>query len=120
MCSLQGELAEKQLKYEMDRLNADRLIDVSSGADVRPDVLKDLYKLTVPTVRKGCDRLREAMKVYSRERRADRELVMGAQEACENAQDWICDVEERCRVEQLHIEAKQLTKEVDFEPFKSG
>ena len=69
--SLQGELAEKQLRYEMDRLNSSRLIDVSSGANVRPDILKDLFKITVPDVCKVCDRLRKAMRIYSQECWAD-------------------------------------------------
>ena len=113
-------MAERELRYEMSRLNVGSLVDVSPGATVRPDVLRDLVKLTAPAVRRRCDRLREAMKTYTRDHGAARDLALRARQAYEKAEDWICAVDDRCRAEQLHVEAKRLPKTVDFEPFKPG
>jgi hypothetical protein len=55
-------LAMRQLDCEIGRLRSPRLIDIASGADVKPDILKDLLKVDVPDVRKSVDRARDALK----------------------------------------------------------
>jgi hypothetical protein len=80
------------MRHEMSRLDASSLVDVSPGAKVQPDVLMGLFKVTVPSVRRSCDQLREAMKIYSRDQGASRSLALLAQKAYERAEDWICDV----------------------------
>ncbi|MEI7747392.1 MAG: hypothetical protein WCJ28_07615, partial [Actinomycetota bacterium] len=117
---LQSEFTEKQLRHEISRLDVDSLIDVSPGAIVRPDVLRDLVKLRAPAVKKRCDRLKEAMKAYLRDHGANRGLALEAQQAYEKADDWVCAVDDRYHSEELHNEIKQLDKIVDFEPFKPG
>jgi hypothetical protein len=44
-------LAMRQLDCEIGRLRSPRLIDVAPGADVKPNILKDLLKVDVPDVR---------------------------------------------------------------------
>jgi hypothetical protein len=53
---LRYTLAMRQLDCEIARLRSPRLIDVKQGADVQPDVLKDLLKVDIPDVRKSVDR----------------------------------------------------------------
>jgi hypothetical protein len=55
----------KQLDCEIARLRSPRLIDVEQGADVQPDILKDLLKVDVPDIRKSVDRARDALKTMT-------------------------------------------------------
>jgi hypothetical protein len=58
-------LAMRQLDCEIGRLRSPRLIDVTPGVDVKPDILKDLLKVDVPDVRKSVDRARDALKTLT-------------------------------------------------------
>ncbi len=117
---LQYTLAMKQLQYEIERLNSPKLIDVGQGSSVKPDVLKDLLKITVPEVRKSVDRARDALKTLSLADEADEETIMDAQEVCEKAIKWVSDIEDRCKDEQLHLDVKAQPRELDFVPFRPG
>jgi hypothetical protein len=50
------------LDCEIGQLRSPKLINVAPGADVKPDILKDLLKVDVPDVRKSVDRARDALK----------------------------------------------------------
>jgi hypothetical protein len=114
-------LAMRQLDCEIGRLRSPRLIDVAPGADVKPDILKDLLKVDVPDVCKSVDRARDALKTLTAVATvADAEKLLDAQDACEQAISWIAMVEERCKGEQLHLDVKQEPREVDFVPFRPG
>ena len=113
-------MAAEEIKRKMSGLNSGVLIDVSPSAAIRPDVLRDLFKLTVPKISKSRDLLRDSMKTYAKDRRADEGLLRRALATCEAARQWVDSVESRCQAEQLHVEAKRLPKTVDFEPFKPG
>jgi hypothetical protein len=117
---LQYTLAMKQLQYEIERLNSPKLIDVGQGSNVKPDVLKDLLKITVPEVRKSVDRARDALKTLSLADEADEEKIMDAQEVCEKAIKWVSEVEDRCKDQQLHLEGEEHLREIDFAPFQPG
>jgi hypothetical protein len=94
---------------------------VDQGADVKPDILKDLLKVDVPDIRKSVDRARDALKTLSLVAGpADEEKILEAQDVCERAIDWIALVEGRCKAEQLHLDIKQEPREVDFVPFRPG
>jgi len=96
-------LAMRQLDCEIGRLRSPRLIDIAPGADVKPDILKDLLKVDVPDVRKSVDRARDALKTLTAVATvADTEKLLDAQDACEQAISWTAMVEERCKAEQLH------------------
>ncbi len=111
----------RQLDCEIGRLRSPRLIDVAPGADVKPDILKDLLKVDVPDVRKSVDRARDALKTLTAVATvADAEKLLDAQDACEQAISWITMVEEQCKGEQLHLDVKQEPREVDFVPFRPG
>ncbi len=114
-------LAMRQLDCEIGRLRSPKLIDVAPGADIKPDILKDLLKVDVPDVRKSVDRARDALKTLTAVAAvADAEKLLDAQDACEQAISWIAMVEERCKEEQLHFDVKQEPREVDFVPFRPG
>jgi hypothetical protein len=114
-------LAMRQLDCEIRRLRSPELIDVALGADVKPDILKDLLKVDVPDVRKSVDRARDALKTLTAVATvADAEKLLDAQDACERALSWIAMVEKRCKGEQLHLDIKQEPREVDFVPFRPG
>jgi hypothetical protein len=114
-------LAMRQLDCEIGQLRSPRLIDVAPGADVKPDILKDLLKVDVLDVRKSVDRARDALKTLTAVATiADAEKLLDAQDACEQAIGWIAMVEERCKGEQLHLDVKQEPREVDFVPFRPG
>ena len=114
---LRYTLAMRQLDCEIARLSSPRLIDVEQGADVKPDILKDLLKVDVPDIRKSVDRARDALKTLSLVASiADEEKILTAQDVCERAIDWIALVEGRCKAEQLHLDVKQTPREVDFVP----
>jgi hypothetical protein len=118
---LQYMLAMRQLDCEIGRLRSPRLIDVAPGADVKPDILKDLLKVDVPDVRKSVDRARDALKTLTAVATiADAGKLLDAQDANEQAISWIAMVEERCKGEQLHLDVKQEPREVDFVPFRPG
>ncbi len=118
---LRYTLAMKQLDFEIARLRSPRLIDVEQGADVQPDILKDLLKVDVPDIRKSVDRARDALKTLTLVAGAnDEEKILEAQDVCENAIDWIALVEGRCKAAQLHLDVEQQPREVDFAPFKPG
>ena len=118
--ALQFTLALKQLDCEITRLNSPRLIDVGPGADVKPDVLRDLLQIDVPEVRKSIDRARDALKTLTLTDGADEAKILGAQDICERAINWISEVEARCKQEQLHLTLKTQTRKVDFLPFCPG
>ncbi len=40
---------------KIGRLKSPKLIDVALGADVKPDILKDLLQVDVPDIRKSVD-----------------------------------------------------------------
>jgi hypothetical protein len=114
-------LAMRQLDCEIGRLRSPRLIDIAPGADVKPDILKDLLKVDVPDVRKSVDRARDALKTLTAVATiADAAKLLDAQDACEHAIGWIAMVEERCKGEQLHLDVKHEPREVDFVPFRPG
>jgi hypothetical protein len=114
-------LAMRQMDCEIGRQGSPRLIDVAPGADVKPDILKDLLKVDAPDVRKSVDRARDALKTLTAVATiADAEKLLDAQDACEQAISWIAMVEERCKGEQLHLDVKQEPREVDFIPFRPG
>ncbi len=114
-------LAMRQLDCEIGRLRSPKLIDVAPGADVKPNILKDLLKVDVPDVRKSIDRARDALKTLTAVATvADAEKLLDAQDACEQAISWIAMVEERCKGGQLHLDIKQEPREVDFVPFRPG
>ena len=118
---LRYTLAMKQLDCEIVRLKSPRLINVEQGADVKPDILKDLLKVDVPDIRMSVDRARDALKTLTLVAGpADVEKILEAQDACEKAIDWIALVENRCKAEQLHLDVKQQAREVDFVPFRPG
>jgi hypothetical protein len=101
-------------------LNDDVLCDVSPGVKVKADKLRNLAKVTVPDVRKTVDRMREAMKAYSQVRDCEISVLTTAQAKCEQALNWITQVERRCEVEQIYLDQKQPAREVDFALFASG
>ena len=118
---LRYTLAMKQLDCEIARLRSPRLIDVEQGADVQPDILKDLLKVDVPDIRKSVDRARDALKTLTLvAEAADEQKILDAQDVCKYAIDWIALVEGRCKAAQLHLDVKQQPREVDFVPFKPG
>jgi hypothetical protein len=118
---LRYTLAMRQLDCEIARLRSPRLIDVKQGADVQPDVLKDLLKVDVPDVRKSVDRARDALETLTLVAGTDdEEKILKAQDVCERAIDWIALVEGRCKAEQLYLDVKLQPREVDFVPFKPG
>jgi hypothetical protein len=118
---LRYTLAMRQLDCEIARLRPPRLIDVKQGADVQPDVLKDLLKVDVPDVRKSVDRARDTLETLTLVAGTDdEEKILEAQDVCERAIDWIALVEGRCKAEQLHLDVKLQPREVDFVPFKPG
>ncbi len=92
--------------------------DVAPGIEVDPEDLKDLMKVTVPDIKRCTDRLRESIKSYASQPGADANLVMHAQSRCEHALEWISTVEDRGRLEQVHLDSKQPSKEVDFQPWQ--
>jgi hypothetical protein len=108
------------LDYEIARLNNDVLCDVSPDVKVKGDKLRNLAKVTVPDVRKTVDRMREAMKAYAQVRDCEIPVLTTAQAKCEQALNWITQVERRCEVEQIYLDQKQPAREVDFTPFASG
>jgi hypothetical protein len=72
-------LAMRQLDCEIER---PKLIDVAPGADIKPDILKDLLKVYVPDVRKSVDRARDALKTLTVVATvADAEKLLIAQDA---------------------------------------
>jgi hypothetical protein len=111
-------LAEKQMLFEQSRLTRERMVDVSSGSAIKQDELKDLLKLVVPDIRKRTDRLMESIKACARMSASSPRLMLAAQNKYEEAIDWISQVEDKCREEQLHLDVKQPVKEVDFKPFR--
>jgi hypothetical protein len=114
-------LAMRQLDCEIGRLRLPKLIDVTPGVDVKPNILKDLLKVDVPDVRMSVDRARDALKTLTAVATvADAEKLLDAQDACEQAISWITMVEERCKGEQLHLDVKQEPREVDFVLFRPG
>ena len=76
--------------------------------------------MTVPDIRRITDRLWETINIYTRTEGASSELMLAAQNRYEKAINWISQVEERSVKEQLHLDAKQPDREVDFQPFSSG
>jgi hypothetical protein len=89
-------LAMRQLDCEIAGLRSPRLIDVEQGADIQPDVLKDLLKEDVPDVRKSVDRARDALETLTLVAGTDdKEKILEAQDVCERAIDWITLVEGR-------------------------
>ena len=115
---LASKLARKQIEFELTMLADTRMPDVKQGADVDPDDLKDLLKVTVPDIRKSADRLRESIKFYVAQPGADAQFVLDAQSRCEIAIEWVSTVEDRCRIEQLYLDAKQPDKEPNFKPWR--
>jgi hypothetical protein len=118
---LRYTLGMKQLDCEIARLRSLRLIDIEQGADVQPDILKDLLKVDVPDIRKSVDRARDALKTLTLVAEAtDEQKILEAQDVCERAIDWITLVEGRGKAAQLHLDVEQQPREVDFVPFKPG
>jgi hypothetical protein len=95
---LRYTLAMRQFDCEIARLNSPRLIDVDQGADVKPDILKDLLKVDVPDIRNSVDRARDTLKTLTLVAGpADEDKILEAQDVCERAIDWIALVEGRCK-----------------------
>ncbi len=112
-------LAMCQLDCEIGQLRSPKIIDVAPGADVKPDILKDLLKVNVPDVRKSVDRARDALKMLTAVATVpDAEKLLDVQDTCERALSWIAMVEDRCKGEHLHLDVKQEPREVDFVPFR--
>ena len=109
-----------QIKFEMDRLTEDTLCDVSTGANVQADKLRDIARTTVPDVRKTVDRLRDGIKNHANCDEPEVATLVRAQQRCEAALQWITQVEKRMQVEQIYLDQKQPDRKVDFEPFASG
>jgi hypothetical protein len=103
--------------FEQGRLTKERVVDVSVGSAIKPDELKVLLKLIVPDIEKTADRLRKAIGAYAYIKGASSDLMMAAQDQCEEAFNWISQVVDRCKEEQLHLDAKHPAKEADFQPF---
>jgi hypothetical protein len=115
---LLSQLSKNQVEFELSRLADARMPDVAPGIEVDPEDLKDLMKVTVPDIKRCTDRLRESIKSYASQPGADANLVMHAQSRCEHALEWISTVEDRGRLEQVHLDSKQPSKEVDFQPWQ--
>ena len=67
--------------------------------------------MTMPDIERTADRLREATKTYAHTKGASSELVQAAQKRYEEAMNWISQVVDKCKQEQLHLDAKQPAKE---------
>ena len=91
--------------------------DVAQGMEVDTEDLKDLHYVTVPDIKKSMDRLRESIKTYAMQPDADAHFVLEAQARCEETLEWITTVEDRARVEQIHLDTRQH-REVDFKPWQ--
>jgi hypothetical protein len=94
--------------------------DVGVGACVDPEDLKDLLRITVPEVKQSTQRLRDSIKTYAMQTDADAQFAINAQVKCDEAIDWISTVEDRARMEQVHLDNTRSSREVDFEPWHPG
>jgi len=115
---LLSQLSKNQVEFELSRLADARMPDVASGVEVDPEDLKDLLKVTVPDIKRCTDRLRESIKSYASQPEAEASFVMHAQARCEYALEWISSAEDRGRLEQVHLDSKQPSREVDFQPWQ--
>ena len=118
--ALLAQLSRHQITVEMQRLTDSKMPDVGVGVCVDPEDLKDLLRITVPEVKQSTQRLRESIKMYAMQPDADAQFAINAQVRCDDAIDWISTVEDRARMEQLHLDSTHASKEVDFEPWHPG
>ncbi len=94
------------MSRKIGRLKTPRIIDVALGADVKPDILKDLLQVDVPDIQKSVDGACKAMETLTicGASSADRGIILHAHDVYEAAMDW-------CNTKQLHLDVKQQPRE---------
>jgi hypothetical protein len=95
--------SRSRIKYLLERINEESLIDVRPGGKITPKELRSLFDTQVPVVRAVVKECMDRTSRYATLPGADVELIELAQKQCQDAEKWCDQVVSGYRAAQLHL-----------------